>query len=229
MHFIWFGTKPSYCDFAIDNFKHINPTFIIKTYFKSVQQIEHIALDNIIEDDIDIDIRKCIFEIFDKKSKYAEQVKRSKNIFKMHFIQVLADIFRLYILNKYGGIYLDCDTFPLKPFDNKLLEYKQFVVSRHMIYSNSIIPDYYFIGKDVQTPDISAYFTVPQLLLQTKKSWWNNPFYIQNKINFFKCREIPIKYKNTDFYIEHYNDNTWQKTFNNNIRTPKCKLDTLYV
>lgn len=32
-------------------------------------------------------------------------------------ITAISDAFRFYVLNKYGGIYLDLDTFPVKSFD----------------------------------------------------------------------------------------------------------------
>jgi hypothetical protein len=59
----------------------------------------------------------------------------------------------LEIINTYGGIYLDLDTFPLKPFDDKLLQKEFFTVRRH--YDNlaalknaetNIGSDNYFIG-----------------------------------------------------------------------------------
>jgi mannosyltransferase OCH1-like enzyme len=73
----------------------------------------------------------------------------------LDFIQTLADIFRLAVLNKYGGIYLDCDTYPLKPFDSLLMT-KNFTVARHT-YNNIIIPDSFFMGKDVNTEHITTY------------------------------------------------------------------------
>lgn len=37
---------------------------------------------------------------------------------KVGHITAISDAFRFYLLNKYGGIYLDLDTFPVKPFDD---------------------------------------------------------------------------------------------------------------
>ena len=66
---------------------------------------------------------------------------------------MLADIYRLEILNEFGGIYLDCDTYPLKKFDDKLLE-KSFIVQTYINTINNnkvfshVISDNYFIGLD---------------------------------------------------------------------------------
>lgn len=38
----------------------------------------------------------------------------------------LADAFRVYLVDKYGGIYLDLDTFPVKPFDDFIMSKKNF-------------------------------------------------------------------------------------------------------
>lgn len=45
-------------------------------------------------------------------------------------LTALSDALRFYLLNKYGGIYLDLDTFPVNPFDSHLLSYENgFVVN----------------------------------------------------------------------------------------------------
>ena len=38
------------------------------------------------------------------------------------FCQAVANIFRFILLEEKGGIYVDCDTLPIKPFDDALLE-----------------------------------------------------------------------------------------------------------
>ena len=50
-------------------------------------------------------------------------IEQLTNLYKrnVRFIQLLSDVLRLVIINKYSGIYVDCDTFPIKPFDDKLL------------------------------------------------------------------------------------------------------------
>jgi hypothetical protein len=70
---------------------------------------------------------------------------------KFNFIQILSDVIRFEILYYYGGIYLDCDTFPVKSFDDNLLSMNSFSQSvlcfrnklaKTCTYSDDII-DYY--------------------------------------------------------------------------------------
>jgi mannosyltransferase OCH1-like enzyme len=56
----------------------------------------------------------------------------------------LSDVVRVELINEFGGIYLDCDTYPLKSFDDELLNYKTFCVKRH--YLEYINTDNYFMG-----------------------------------------------------------------------------------
>lgn len=44
----------------------------------------------------------------------------------MVFNTAMSDALRFYLLDTYGGIYLDCDTFPVKPFDDRLLNMDYF-------------------------------------------------------------------------------------------------------
>lgn len=60
------------------------------------------------------------------------------------FIQLFCDVLRLELLNVYGGIYVDCDTFPLKPFDDIMFNHKKFLVYDKI--GESLVPNNYFIG-----------------------------------------------------------------------------------
>ena len=57
---------------------------------------------------------------------------------------------RFYLLDKYGGIYLDCDTFPVKPFDDLLLQNEFFAcrsfIGKNDIYDDICAYDIFFIG-----------------------------------------------------------------------------------
>lgn len=63
-------------------------------------------------------------------------------ISEVGYITAISDAFRFYLLNKYGGIYLDMDTFPVKPFDDKLLSYE----NGFTINYKPNISDIFFIG-----------------------------------------------------------------------------------
>jgi len=73
-------------------------------------------------------LNEVIFDILNKNEKYKNILNKTYMYILQHqevfygkeirFIQLLSDIYRLRIIQEFGGIYVDCDTFPLKPFDN---------------------------------------------------------------------------------------------------------------
>ena len=143
----------------------------------------------------------------------------------IRFIQLLSDIYRIQLIDYYGGIYVDCDTFPLKPFDEKIISLTSFLVQRH--YSNVLGKDNYFIGCQKDN-----FYKNTTKLLQTDSNWHANIQYLIRKKKFF---DNTLKYSdiqkytdiNKDFYIEHYFDGNW-KNKNGLIRTQRCFLDKLY-
>lgn len=66
---------------------------------------------------------------------------------KASFIQVLSDIVRIELLNEFGGIYMDCDTFPLKKFPVELLT-KDFFIARRDTGGGYFL-DNFFMGKSL--------------------------------------------------------------------------------
>lgn len=233
LHFIWFGNYiPSFVNFAINNFKNINSDFYIHFIYKTINEIESL-IDGIspINNLDDYLLKKCGQAILNNNSYYKNTINHCKKI-NLKFIQILADIYRLELLNFYGGIYLDCDTFPIKPFDNKLLLNKSFIVVRHF-NNNFIINDNYFIGSQKNNNidhilweiyDISKTKDIFKILL-TPKNWQKNITFLINKKKFFECK---LQYGDfsfsKDFYIEHYNAMSW-KNNNFKIYTPLCKYD----
>lgn len=70
LHFIWFGKKPAYCDFAISCYKQVNPGFSIHTCFRTVEQIEAIACNEVQSCEDDEIIKTCIDAILNGKSEF---------------------------------------------------------------------------------------------------------------------------------------------------------------
>jgi hypothetical protein len=52
------------------------------------------------------------------------------------------------LLNEYGGIYLDCDCFPIRPFDENIL-ISDFICTRYY-EKNFIRRDCFFMGKSLE-------------------------------------------------------------------------------
>lgn len=113
--FIWFGDIPNYCNYSINAFKKLNPDFKI--------DLIHYSIDDVVKCDDSV-LKYCKDLIFKTKkginNKYFDYINhRIKS--KFNFIQILSDFLRFELLYYYGGIYLDCDIFPNKTFDNNLL------------------------------------------------------------------------------------------------------------
>ena len=121
LFFIWFGdNKPDYIDYAINSFKVINPSFKTELIRYTINDVLHCD-DSVLKycKDLVFKTKKGI------KNKYFDYIKMRIDS-KFNFIQILSDFLRFEILYYYGGIYLDCDTFPVKPFDDNLLNLNSF-------------------------------------------------------------------------------------------------------
>ena len=221
-------------------YKELNPDFKINFIHYNVTEIENIYFNNYIETKYDELLLNSINEILNSIKKYRHTLYRTlldgQRIYyhnELRFIQLLADIYRLEILNEFGGIYLDCDTYPLKKFDDKLLE-KSFIVQTYINTINNnkvfshVISDNYFIGLDKNIKLYNYKQDNIERILQTNDKWWISIDYLMNKRNFFllKLSNDSIRRSN-DFYIEHYCDGNW-KNKNGKIRTPLCRLDNIY-
>ena len=132
LHFIYIGkNKPKYVDFAVKSFQKINPNFEIRyTYEPNIDnannpQIRQICdlydnkifNKNIDMSNIDTDIIKIFNEEFSSKSwSYKALFLRQNKLISVNHV------YRVFSIYKYGGIYLDNDMFPIKPFDNDILK-----------------------------------------------------------------------------------------------------------
>jgi hypothetical protein len=114
------------------------------------------------------------------------------------------------LLNFYGGIYVDCDTFPIISFSNELLTNDFFIVKRKT-YGGFFI-DNFFMGKKndgkiVYNPyDITKIKTIehmPQSFISTR--------YLINRKKFFnlKLKDGEFSFK-PEYIIDHYLKNEWR-------------------
>lgn len=130
--FIWIGPQlPAQAQYSIEAFRKANPDFTI-----DVRHIQDVVRSS------DPDVIECSKLINDNQSKYskifsAPYLNGNQFIKEEIFNTAFSDAFRYYLINKYGGIYLDTDTYPVKPFDDQLLSYRYFQVKKQLI---SLIP-----------------------------------------------------------------------------------------
>ena len=236
--FIWLGNNiPAYVNYAINMFKNINLAYNCIFIHYTIKQIEDIYINDNIKTDYDRILKESIVYLFDNihliKQRYSYEISSLNYDYKnIRVIQILANIFRTFIINNYTGIYLDCDTFPVKQFDDLLFEKHTFVVNRHSSLSNnSIVVDNYFFGSDMQNSftknkiELNDYKTEAKNILQTVPNWQNNiKFKIAQK-KFFACKLKFGEFSfNDDFYITHFADGCWRLK-NNYIRVQHSLLD----
>ena len=140
-------------------------------------------------------------------------------------ITAISDAFRFYLLNKYGGIYLDLDTFPVKPFDDKLLSYENGFAVNHVKKRC----DYFFLGFNSGCVDCGRLIGYKQEY--AKGQVFSNEVhkinYLEELVNKFKNNikpHIVEKFKQgtlqfgeslmhnlwPEYYIDHFRMESWR-------------------
>ena len=200
LFFIWLGdNKPDYVDFAINAFKEVNPDFKVDLIWFNDKDVEESTnhsgqISNILPEK---SINNCLE--LSKNTSYVDRYKSSLSVYKIKLSLSL----RYFYLNNYGGIYLDCDTFPIKPFDDELLKNDFFLP---LLKDNQ--PDSFFIGKIKNSKD-------KYTLLKTSSMFFSNlqknPIYMNLCRKFYSCElKIGEAFNNRD---EHYIDHYWIREF----------------
>ena len=211
---IWFGNNiPPYVLFSVNMYKKINSDFNVVFIHKPF---------NYIQNNINLNINYQQNE-FEKILQYGFNIL--KNIYnavykyyEYHNIYILfSDIIRLLLLNIYGGIYVDCDTFPIRKFDDQLLSYNAFNVVSYT-YANKLIDDNFFIGKNkfYNTINIQQFIKRRKINIETKKilqshqQYTNSIQFLIYKKMFFSCdntlyQKLANDKKLNNFYIQHFN------------------------
>lgn len=222
LFFIWIGdSQPDYVNFAINSFKEINPDFRINFLRYKIADIEDKRdvgeFDSNMYNCVDY-INKCLSG--DSSVPYFKNIRRYKS-YGRKFSQILANIVRLDILNQYGGIYLDCDIFAVRPFDSTLME-RDFVTNSCTSYDIKYRhKDSHFFGIDSNVK-YSVYHDIPNVVNTNYLKFSENENWIRRRDLFYKCSLTANDYDFEDYpyYVEHFVDRTW-----NTGRTPVCKYD----
>ena len=216
--FIWIGNVPKYVDFCINSFSNVNkdydiiPIIINLDDLNNIENYKSIYIDSIL---------CCIDNILKLNGIYNSIIK---HYIKMNrkFISILCNILRIELLNKYGGIYLDCDTFPLRPFDDYLLSLTEFC--SYIPFKNKKDPFYHrqrdcnFMGWCPNSKKTSFY-QIWNVVNVSNFDYKKDPDWNTRRDMFFNCK-LDYKELSTEYYIEHYEDNLWVKNL-----VPKCKFD----
>lgn len=226
MIFVWLGSElPEYGKFCIQSFKKINPDF-------EVMLVNEPDMSNIQNEDLKDCIRLVESEEYNIYKHMVCRPWAISNLMNTSVgrITALSDAFRLYLLNKHGGIYIDIDAFPVKPFDDQLLSYAGFTINNIKWYY-----DYFFMGFSKDCIDVDQFIRVPQN---------NGAVFDVNRIHIIRYSERlfrAFKFKRDkivekflagtlqfgetlfdkrlvkDYYIDHFRLNTWCPLSNQQI------------
>ena len=216
LFFIWIGEQiPSFASYSLEAFRSLNPKFSI--------DFLHYTNNDIVtcQDSVINYVKSLIFKTKQGiNNKYYRYIKHRIDS-KFNFIQILSDVIRFEYLYYYGGIYLDCDTFPVRPFDDKLLDHTEFDVTISWGQNQFIIRDVFFLGKCPKTylEKNPPKYTLLYPHTETGK-------YHELKKKFFDCTLKYGEYYGDPkfYYINHYHDFTWNPK---NLKVPLCKWDDI--
>lgn len=206
---------PVYAMHSIQAFAQMNPSFEIHIVERTESQLDSISEFSSDRDDQLIAQSKKIVLSNDPAF---EQTLSHARMNGLTIFQSMLDVLRLLLIHEYGGIYLDCDTFPVQPFDDVILQLNAFNVTRHA-EGNVLISDNYFLGAAHSTIIDTALwksFDLTSLALkkirQTDKDWWKSLRFIELKKQF---RDASIKIgdyiSDPTFYVDHYAMGTWRR------------------
>lgn len=180
IHQIWIGPKkkPKY----MDKWVSMNPDF------------EYILWDN-----------DKVKELFPIKNQhlYNQYDNETRNVWNGR-----ANLLRLEILDKFGGIYIDADCIPNKPIDDTLLDNEFFIAyanekARPGILNNAVIGS--IKGHNILPELINKLNKVKKL--EQPSHIFSGPTYISKHIFNNKYDELITIYPSYYFYPNFYRDN----------------------
>lgn len=229
LYMIWIGDSiPVYAEKAVSAYKEYNKDFNVVFLNYTVSQMENIP-ESDPTDMYDLCFRNTVVKCVKNRKTEIDYYKN------MRFIQYVADKFRFDLLHEFGGIYVDCDTWPIKPFDDALLS-DGFIASQ-IDYSKNfrLITDIYFAGCEKHRVWNDMKHLIPNpgnydLFSDTLNNKVNADRYRIIKERFFNGKlGLDEHYLNGKYYyIDHFYDGGWNGRWNkDNITVPKCKFDEI--
>lgn len=127
-------------------------------------------------------------------------------------------------MNRFGGLYLDCDTFPIKPFPDDFLCH-EFIICKRKSYSGYIVDNYFMGKKRNQIYVLDPFSFAGSHYFQHVPVNMTNPRFIINRKKFFDCSLGIGQYSfDENMVFDHYVNEGWKKTPH---KIPQSKLDEM--
>lgn len=118
IHLIWFGDNfPIYAENVVEEYLKLNPSFIVNLVHKPTSSLKETTDDQLLEE-----AKQNVNQIVNGnniQTLYSNKIKAALQE-NMPISQIIIDIYRFMLLDKFGGIYVDFDTWPLVGFRNVL-------------------------------------------------------------------------------------------------------------
>lgn len=224
---LWIGDNPvmDYAYFSHDTYKKINPDFNCIFYIINSEHVNDIK--NTKNQKLDV-IDECIYDaICQHKNllkdlmntsyfhtcKYYTRILRTINIEDIDPTKpiIFNEIMRLEILEHIGGIYVDCDTFPIKPFDDKLLKSKNFQCTSYRT-APGIFRDSFFSGMEKGSDVNNVLCDLYPMKNYTKENVKDINYINLNKKFYNLKLKYGEHYEDPNLcYIDHYRNYSWSK------------------
>lgn len=129
----------------------------------------------------------------------------------------MCNMVKYYLVQTHGGIYADCDLFPIRPFDEQLVSITHpFKISKTRPPSTNVTDDIFFmgcpVGMDMQTET--------KLLPPVKMYDFSDKRYIALRDKFFSTGlQYGEAFNDPSIcYVDHYDSNTYGRNKNGDSR-----------
>ena len=116
------GPAPAYAENAADAFRRAYPDWDVRFLKRDAAALRAVRDGRRLLGE-DAVLRRAMDVAFVDPGPYAGYVEHQRRLYgnKLRNVILLSDVFRLMLLNEYGGVYVDADSLPGRPFDGGLL------------------------------------------------------------------------------------------------------------
>lgn len=221
--YVWFGSHvPKYAEFSMSAFRAVNPNVRFNMVHRTAEQLECIVRGKA-DCREDSAIRAAAERILanDPTDGY---VRRQIGLYGdgVRFAQVLADVARVEMVNEFGGIYLDCDTFPISPFPKWMFEAD--FVSCCRPRPGGYVKDNYFMARRPDAQRVVDPYGCPWETMFWHARWEaTSTKFILNRRRFFECSLRPGEFSfSSDIVFDHYQGGSWRTSPTSFGRVSRC-------